>query len=97
MEIGGFGSEGVVALGALLFVKDVVFPLVKRVVIPWWGKKILRRPKPNDTLRRLNPSGLTLERLHDAVKQHEKMDEKRCDELKDSIKEISRNQTDYEA
>ncbi len=80
-DLKGIGSEGVVVISLYL--------LIRHLVIPMYRWLMARRGGQNDTFRRLNPNDLTLGKLHQALKFHELMDEKRCDEMRKDIKELN--------
>jgi len=90
MELGNFGSEGVVVLGSAWIIKDLIVPLFKKVIIPWWAHKILKkeRANPNNTFRKLNPNSITLAEVVTSLKKHEEMDEKRTDRIVEQIEKL---------
>lgn len=96
IDIKGIGSEGVILITAFLIFKDVILPLLKRVFIPWWGKKVLHKPNPTATQQlNRNPNSLTLAKVGQALEDHEKHDLERTDDIKKDIRKIRDKQSEH--
>lgn len=81
-------------IGLLSFLL-VLLILIHQYLYPFFKKKVLHRE--NSSIKRLNPNTTHIAEVTEAVKYHELMDEKRSDEMKESLKEIQKTLTDHEA